>query len=273
VLDTTEGRVGLGLGALMVVLVVLGPALAPYPPGALGLGTPAAGPSRRHLLGLDGLGRDVLSRFLAGGGSVVLVPLAAVTLAFLVGGALGLFAAYRGGLVDQLLERLVDVLLTIPPLLFVLVVVAQAGTSRPVLVGVVGLVLVPWVARVVRGTAHGVVTADYVAAAETRGERVGWILRREILPNVAGPVVSAFGLYLTSAIVFVSTLSFLGLGEQPPSPDWGLAVAESRGLVSVNPWATLAPALGIGGLATSAMLLSDAALRRLDRDTGMTAWR
>jgi peptide/nickel transport system permease protein len=269
VLGTLEGRVGVLVGGLMVIVIGLGRLLAPYPADKIGVGIPGSPPSGEHLLGTDALGRDVLSRFLTGGTLVLVTPLAAVALAFLIGGMLGLLAAYRGGLTDLVIARTFDLLLTVPPLLTVLVLIVSIGTSVPVLILAVGLVLVPWVGRVARGAAQAVVTNDYVHAAVARGERTRWILRREVLPNVAAPLISTFGLYLTSAIVLVSTLSFLGLGDQPPSSSWGLMAAESRGFIATNPWATLAPALGIAALSVSIMLIADAITRHVVRHSGL----
>ncbi len=268
ILGTVEGRIGVSLGAVMIVVITAGRFAAPYPPDKIGVAIPGSAPSAAHLLGGDGLGRDVLSRLLTGGTSVLLVPLIAVSVAFLSGGALGLLAAYRGGITDQVVSRIFDILLTIPPLLTVLVLLAGLGRSPLVTILVVGLVFIPWVGRVARGAAQAVVTNDYVPAAVARGESTRWILRREVLPNVAAPLISAFSLYLTSGIVFVSTLSFLGLGEQPPSSSWGLMVAESRGFILANPVATLAPALGIAAVSVSFMLIADAMTRHVVRDTG-----
>lgn len=266
VLRTLEGRIGVGLSTVMVLLVVVGPFAAPYAPDRIGVAISGSPPSGAHLLGADALGRDVLSRFLTGGTSVLLTPLGAVTVSFLLGGALGLLAAYRGGVVDQVVSRLFDLLLTIPPLLTVLVLIVSLGRSPLVIILIVGLVFVPWVGRVTRGAAQDVVTDDYVHAALARGESTLWILRREILPNIAAPLISAFTLYLTSGIVFVSTLSFLGLGDQPPSSSWGLMVAESRGLIMTNPAATLVPAVGIAAVSVSFMLIADVATRHVVRD-------
>lgn len=248
ILGTREGRIGVPLGAVMMILIAGGRFVAPYPPDKIGVAIPGSAPSGKHLLGADGLGRDVLSRFLTGGTSVLVTPLGAVSMSFLLGGALGLLAAYQGGATDQILSRVFDLLLTIPPLLTVLVLLASLGRSPLVIILVVGLVFIPWVGRLARGAAQAVVSHDYVNAAVARGESTGWILRREVLPNIAAPMIGAFSLYITSGIVFVSTLSFLGLGDQPPSSSWGLMVAESRGFIVTNPAATLAPVLGIAAV-------------------------
>lgn len=262
IIGTLEGRIGVSLGAVVMVVITVGRFAAPYPPNKIGVATPGAAPSGAHLLGADGLGRDVLSRFLTGGLSVLVIPLGAVSVSFLLGSALGLLAAYRGGVTDQVISRAFDLLLT------VLVLLASLGHSPLVIILVVGLVFIPWVGRLARGAAQAVVTNDYVHAAVARGESTGWILRREVLPNIAAPMIGAFSLYLTSGIVFVSTLSFLGLGDQPPSSSWGLMVAESRGFIVANPVATLAPALGIAAVSVSFMLIADAVTRHVVRDTG-----
>lgn len=267
VLGTIEGRVGVPLCALMLLLILFGDRFAPYDPSKIGTGIPASTPSSHHLLGTDELGRDVFSRLLSGGRSVLLVPLAAVSLAFLIGGAIGMFAAYRRGVADQLISRTFDLLLAMPPLLVVLVLIVGLGTSKLTLVLTVGLVFVPWVGRLMRGSAQAVVTSEYVQAAVARGESTAWILRKEILPNIAAPLIGAFSLYLTSGIVFVATLSFFGLGDQPPSSNWGLMVAESRGFIDTNPWGTLAPAIAIALLSVSFTLVADAVTRHVVRDT------
>src|SRR5262249_11862533 len=261
------GRIGVPLGLLMVIIITVGRFAAPYPPDKIGVTVPGSAPSREHLLGADGLGRDVVSRFLTGGTSVLVTPLGAVSMSFLLGGAPGLLAAYRGGVTDQIISRTFDLLLTIPPLLTVLVLLASLGRSTLVIIVIVGLVFIPWVGRLARGAAQAVVTNDYVHAAVARGESTLWILRREILPNIAAPMIGSFTLYLTSGIAFVSTLSFLGLGDQPPSSNWGLMVAESRGFIMTNPAATLVPALGIAAVSVSCMLISDAITRHVVRDT------
>lgn len=261
---TLEGRIGLVILVIVGLIVILGPALAPFSPDEIGVGPAQSTPSGEHLLGTDQLGRDVFSRFLNGGSTVVLVPLAANTLGFLVGGLMGLLGAYQGGRIDAIVTRCFDLIIAIPSLLLTLVLIAGLGTSGLTLVAVVAIVTAPRAGRVVRGAAQTVVVNDYVAAARLRGESIRWVLTREILPNAAGPIVAIFSLYLTYAIIAISTLSFLGLGAQPPSSDWGLMVAEGRQVLPVNPWATLVPAFSIGLLAVAFTLLADS----IDRGPG-----
>jgi peptide/nickel transport system permease protein len=266
VLGSIEGRIGLVVGALMLGVIVFGRFFAPYSPDDIGVGLQTTGPSADHLFGTDNLGRDVFSRFLVGGDTILLVPLAAVMLAFVVGGGLGMLGAYARGAVDAVITRTFDLLLTLPPLLLVLVIIAGLGTSSVVLVLTVALVFLPRMGRVVRGATQAVVTNDYVAAAQARGERTHAILVREVLPNIAAPAIADFALRITYAIIFVATLNFLGLGAQPPEPDWGLMVAESRNFLSVQPWATLMPAAGIAALSISFNLIADALTRHLTRE-------
>jgi peptide/nickel transport system permease protein len=266
-LTSIEGRIGIALGLLMLGLIAFGRFFTPFEPAEIGTGPSAAGPSADHLLGTDHLGRDVLSRFLAGGDTILIVPLIAVTLAFVAGGGLGMLGGYLRGWPDALITRTFDLLLTLPPLLLVLVIIAGLGTSRVVLVLTVALVFLPRMGRVVRGATQAVVTNDYVAAAQARGERTSAIVVREVLPNIAAPAIADFALRITYAIIFVSTLNFLGLGAQPPKPDWGLMVAESRSFISVAPWATLAPAIAIAALSVSFNFIADALTRHLTRET------
>jgi peptide/nickel transport system permease protein len=267
IIGSVEGRIGLVLGVIMLALIAFGRFFAPYDPTEQLVGPQTTNPSSEHLLGSDNLGRDVFSRFLAGGDTILVVPLIAVALAFLAGGGLGMLGGYLRGWPDALITRTFDLLLTLPPLLLVLVIIAGLGTSRLVLVVTVALVFLPRMGRVVRGATQAVVTNDYVAAAQARGERTGAIVVREVLPNVAAPAIADFALRITYAVIFVSTLNFLGLGAQPPEPDWGLMVAESRAFIAVAPWATLGPAIGIAALSISFNFVADALTRHLTRET------
>jgi peptide/nickel transport system permease protein len=160
--------------------------------------------------------------------------------------------------------RAFDIVLSLPPLLIAIVLVSGLDRSRIALVVSVALVFTPRIGRVVRGATQGVVTNDYVSAAQARGERTAWILGREVLPNIAAPAIVDYALRLTWAILFISTLNFLGLGEQPPSSDWGLMIAQSRASIGVAPLATLAPAAGIVALAVSINLIGDALTKFLN---------
>jgi peptide/nickel transport system permease protein len=271
VMSTAEGRVGVVVTVVMLALVLIGPLVAPYPPNQLDPGAVLEGPSSAHVFGTDQLGRDVFSRFLWGGRTVIVVPFIAVTIACAIGAVLGIAAAYLGGVPDIVISRLFDFALTMPTLLIALVLIWALGTSAAVLVAVVALVFIPRLGRVFRGAAQGVVTQDYIAAAQARGERLGYILWRELTPNMIAIVIANYALFMTYAIIFVATLSFLGLGAQPPSSDWGLMVAQSFGFATTNPWATLAPSFGIAGLSLAFILLGDAVTRHLTSDVEASA--
>lgn len=264
VLSTTEGRLAAVLAVLLGALIVIGPFVA-HPTG-LGDSTPALPPSMAHPLGTDALGRDVWSRLLKGGTTVLLIPMVAVVLATGLGGALGLTSAYVGGRLDLFLTKVFDIMLSLPPLLVVLVVIAGFGPTDKVLIVTVCLVFAPSFGRVARGATQTIVVNLYVAAARARGESGRAIILREILPNVTAPLLAEFGLRMTYGILFVAGLSFLGLGVQPPQPDWGLMVAENRSILAVSPLASLAPALAVTGIAVCFNLFADALTKCLGGD-------
>lgn len=257
-LSIPEGAIGSFLLVAMLLLVLVGPALAPYPPDEVAVGAPASSPSATHLLGTDLLGRDVLSRFLTGGRSVLLLPLAAVAASIVAGSVLGLVAGCVGGRVDALLTRGIDIMLAIPSFLSVLVIIAALGTGNLVVVIAVAVVYTPSIARVVRGAAQSVRTREFVLAARARGDGLTWIALREVLPNINATLLVEIALRLTFAIMFIASLSFLGLGVQPPSSNWGVLVGENRSLLYQEPLAVLVPAIAIGLLAIAVNLIADA---------------
>jgi peptide/nickel transport system permease protein len=258
---TAEGRIGAAILIAFVLLIVIGPHVAPYPPNEIGAGPPAQGPSTEHLLGTDTLGRDILSRVLTGGGSVIVIPILGIVLAFVIGGFLGMLAGYLGGWTDVATTRSLDVLLSLPPLLMILVVVSTAGASTTVLVLAVAVVYGPRIARVLRGATRGPATREYVLAAQARGERPSRIVLREILPNIYPTFFVEFASRLSYAVIFIATLNFLGLGLQPPSSNWAVMVADSRESVSSAPLATIVPAVAIGLLSVGIGLIADAVSR------------
>ncbi|BCB75357.1 ABC transporter permease [Phytohabitans flavus] len=259
--------VTVGGAALLLALGValLGPLLAPFDPVAIA-GRPRLGPSAEHLLGTDQLGRDLLSRVLHGGWSVVAVPTLATLVAFGIGAAIGVWTGLAGGHRDLVTSRLVDVLISLPPLLMAIVFISAFGSSAVVLVGVTALFFVPRVVRVVRGATAAVVASDYVAASRARGDSTTQILRRDVVPNISGQLVVEFGARLSNVVMFVATLNYLGLGVHPPQPSWGLMVAENTLLLRTNPLAVLVPAALIAALAVGVSLVSDRVAERLAVD-------
>ncbi len=258
------------IGAVMLTFVLLvafvGPAVAPYSPTAA-VGPPLSGPSSHDLLGTDEIGRDVLSRVLHGGYSVVLLALAATALAYASGLVVGLVAGYVRNWVDPLLMRGVDVLLAFPPMLFLLVLITATGTSVAALVIGVALVQAPGVARLVRTVTLEASVRGYVEAAVARGEGTPAILRREILPNISPALIADATLRYTFSVLLIAAANFLTIGLQPPASDWGLMVSQNQQYIALNPWSVAAPVAMIAMLTIGVNLLGDAIGRSLGRST------
>ena len=259
-----SGAIGVAILLFVIAVAVFGPLVAPHPP-TKPVGVPLSGPSGTSPLGTDYLGRDVLSRVLYGGRSVLGLAAAATALAYLVGLAVGLVAGYTRSLVDPLLMRSVDVMLCFPPLLFLLVLIAGAGSSVGVLVIGVAFVQAPQISRIVRTATLEVSVRGYVEAAVARGERVPAVIIREVLPNILGPVLVDAGLRFTYSILIIASVNFLGLGLQPPNSDWALMIGENRSYLAVNSLAVLAPAAMIAILTIGVNLTGDAVARSLGR--------
>jgi ABC-type dipeptide/oligopeptide/nickel transport system permease subunit len=212
-------------------------------------------------LGTDFLGRDVLSRVLHGGWSVLRLSVLTTVLTYLIGVSAGMLAGLSRSPVDPLLMRTVDVLMSFPQLLLLLLLIAGAGTSEGILILGLVLVLFPGVVRIVRTATLEVSTTGYVEAAVARGERTGAIMRREVLPNIAPVILADLGVRFSVAVILAASVNFLGLGAKPPAADWGLMVAENRAIVATNIWAVLVAAALLGALTVSVNLLADAYVR------------
>jgi peptide/nickel transport system permease protein len=250
--------------AAALAVALLGPLVAPNSPTAI-IAAPFSGPAGGHPLGTDAIGRDVLSRVLGGGRSVVLYAGAATLLAYLAGGTLGLVAGYARSVVDPVVMRIVDVMLAFPPLIVLLLLAAGIGRGGLVLVIGVAAINVPMIARVVRTLALEVGVRGYVEAAVLRGERTPYILARELLPNMAGPLAADAGVRFTASILAIAALNFLGLGIQPPAADWSTMIAENRDAITLQPLAVAAPALLIALLSISVNSTADVLARSLGR--------
>lgn len=259
---TPSGAIGLSLLIGVLVIALFGPLFAPHSITAT-VGPPGQPPSSSALLGTDFLGRDVLSRVLHGGLSVVLLGGAATALAYLVGVTIGLVAGYSRSIIDPILMRGVDVLLAFPALLILLLLVSGLGTHVWVLLIGVALVQLPGIARVIRTTTLEASTRGYVEAAAARGERMPAVLRREILPNIAPVLLADFGIRFGVSIVLIASMNFLSLGLTPPKADWGLMISENRDYISLNLWSVLAPAIMLALLTISVNLTADAYVRSL----------
>jgi peptide/nickel transport system permease protein len=264
-----SAQVGLLAGGIVVLVAVIGPFFAPHSPSAP-VSFPFDGPSSKAFLGTDLLGRDVLSRVLWGGRSVLALAIVATLVAYAIGLTIGMVAGYVGSLVDEVLMRAMDVLLAFPALLFLLIVATGAGHSKVALVLSVAIVHVPGIARIVRAATLEVAVRSYVEAAVVRGEKTSALLRREILPNALGPIFADAGLRLTSSILLIASVNFLGLGLQPPAADWALMISENRGGITLQPWVIVVPALLLAALTISVNLVADAIARTLGVSTETT---
>lgn len=240
-----------------VLAAVAWPWLAPQDPAVQDASAVFEGPGRDHLLGADSFGRDVFSRILAGSRDVLVIAPVAVALAVVVGTAIGLTVGYAGGLADTAAMRLLEAVAVLPPLFPVLLAVSLLGSSRLVLVVVIAFAFVPLVTWTVRAATLVEREKPYVEAAQLRGERDPWIAVREILPNITGPIVVESTVRLADGIFAIATLSFIGLGAPPGSPDWGAQVAENRVYVQNAWWTVLFPALAVASLIVAVSLVAD----------------
>jgi len=232
-------------------VAVFAPLIAPYGEAEI-FPQPYAPWGGEHLLGTDQIGRDVLSRLIYGARNTIGIALATTFLSFLIGGGLGLIAAINRSWLDQLLSRAVDVLMAIPSLIFALMLLSVFGSSIGSLILIIAVLDSTRVFRLTRSVAVSVVVMDFVEAARLRGEGLGWIMRREILPNIMPPLVAEFGLRFSFVFLIIASLSFLGVGIQPPTADWGSMVRESASLIQFAQYdlkAGLTPLLPAGAIA------------------------
>ena len=258
---TPRGAGGLTISGFVVLLAIVGPFIAPHDPTvSVGqtFGPPGSG---NGLLGGDVLGRDVLSRVLAGGWLLLAVAVAATALGVILGVMLGVTAAYAGRWKDGLIMRVVDIFLAFPQLVFALLLVSVAGTHIWLLILAVGLSHAPQVARVVRSAALDVCERDYVKAVELYDTPSLRVMMGEVLPNILSVVMVEFGLRFTFSILIIAGMSFLGFGLQPPTPNWGLMINENRIGLVVNPWAVIVPAALIAVLTVGLNTFTDAIAR------------
>jgi peptide/nickel transport system permease protein len=257
---TPRGLVGLLLTGIVVVAAAGGPFVAPHSSTEF-VTSPFAAPSSHTLLGGDALGRDVLSRVLTGGWLLLSAATASAVLGVAAGVALGVMAAYFGRLTDGLIMRTVDVFLAFPQVVFVLLLVSVAGTHLWLIVAAVGMSHAPQVARVIRASALDVCERDFVRAVELLRVPAWKVLAGEVLPNLTSVVMVEFGLRLTYSIIVIASLSFLGFGLQPPSPNWGQMINENREGIASNVWGVAAPTILVAALSVGLNTFTDAVAR------------
>ncbi|KAB2848209.1 MAG: ABC transporter permease [Hyphomicrobiaceae bacterium] len=259
-----ELKAGLVIVGTIVVLAVLAPWIAPHPWDTIAIKQRFLPPNPVHWLGTDDYGRDVLSRVLMGGHLSIAMGVAATVISVVIGVPIGLAAGYFKGATDEVLMRAADVLMAIPPIMLGLLVLAVTPPALWKTALAVGLVYVPPIARVTRSVTLALAEEEFIQAARARGETSLFILLRELLPNAWPPLIVEASLRVTYAILLSSALSFLGLGAQPPSSDWGLMIAEARQFIDQAPWIALAPGFAMCILVIGINLMGDGLRERLD---------
>jgi peptide/nickel transport system permease protein len=239
--------VGLTIIAINLIMAIFAPLIAPFDQTTV-LGDAWADPDAHHWLGLDNLGRDLLSRLIYGARMSIGLSLVITALSFFIGIVSGFAAAVAGGWIDQALSRFVDLLLSMPTLIFAFVILSVLGSGLGVLIVTIAVLDSTKVFRLARSVAVGLVSLEFVEAARLRGEGWWWIITREILPNAIPPLTAEFGLRFCFTFLFIAALSFLGLGVQPPNADWGSMVKDYRDMINFGNAAPIYPAAAIAVL-------------------------
>ena len=261
-----SGAIGLAIVAAHVGVALVAPAIVPYDFAQQDPSAMFQGPTSGHWLGGDHLGRDVLTRTLLGGREAIFISTLATAVAVFWGGLFGIVLAFAGRLVDEAAMRLVDAMLAIPWILFVMLFVAALGTGTAVLIPVLGISYGLSIVRIVRAAALDVVTREFVLAAQARGERRLVIVVHEMLPNVFDTLAVQAAMTWSWMLLGFSSLSFLGFGATPPTPDWGLMISDARTTMMVSPMAVLAPMVALSSLIIGINLLSDGLAKALGVD-------
>ena len=256
-----SAKIGLLLILLYSFCAIFAPWLAPYGETDV-VGDSYTAWSPEFWLGTDNLGRDVLSRLIYGARNTISIAFFTTILAFVVGGLAGMVAAVRGGWIDQGLSRIVDILMAIPQLIFALLILSVVGTNTVSLILVIALLDATRVFRLSRAVAMNVIVQDFVEAARLRGEGLVWLIWREVLPNTLPPLIAEFGLRFCFVFLFISALSFLGLGIQPPTADWGSMVRENAVMISFGDFTPLIPALAVALLTIGVNFVVDWVLHK-----------
>ncbi|TSJ62618.1 ABC transporter permease [Starkeya sp. 3C] len=256
--------IGSAVLLLLIVVAVAAPWIVPYRFDEMSILNRLKPPSLRNWLGTDEFGRDVFSRTLIGARLSLLMGFAATAVSLAIGVPLGLWAGYRRGRVDEIVMRSTDVLLSFPPIMLGLLLLAVTPPSLWKMIVAVGIVYVPSTVRLTRSVTLDLAGEEFVQAARARGERTSYILHAEILPNAWPPIMVEASLRVTFAILLGAALSFIGLGAQPPSSDWGLMIAEARPLIDRAPWVAIAPGIAMGITVIAVNLLGDGLREALD---------
>ena len=271
VMSRPSGAVGLCLVVCHLILAVISPYIAPFDYRTMNAAMMLTGPDGVHLLGTDHLGRDVFSRTIQGGREAILVTGIATPIAVTWGGMVGIFFGLIGGRVDEVMMRFVDAFLSLPWILKMLVLIVTFGTGIEVLIPTLSFFYGIPVIRIARAATHDVVARDFVAAARARGHSRMTIMRRELLPNVLDALMVEGAMRWSWMLLAFSSLSFLGFGVSPPTPDWGLMIADARGFMSFAPWGVLGPVIALSTLIIGINLTADALAKALGIDRAQKA--
>ena len=255
------GKLGVAVVVFWLIIIVIGPSIAPFHEmdmeGDDSFLDAYSGEYGTFYLGTDHIGRDTYSRILFGARNTIGISLVATLLAYLVGITLGILAAVKGGWIDMGISRVNDAILALPTIMLGLIVIAAFGSSIIVLILTAALIYATSVFRIARALGQDIMVQDFVEAAHARGEGVWWIIRAEVLPNAAMPLATDFGLRLVFVVLFISSLSFLGLGIQPPASDWGSMVRENLQGLTYGSYAAIWPALAIASFTIAINLIVD----------------
>ena len=251
-----SARFGIFVVVFYIVTAVFAPVLTPYGESEIVAGEYEPW-SSEYLLGTDNLGRDMLTRLIYGARNTIGIAFITTILAFFIGCVAGFLAATLGGWTDQAISRVVDILMAIPQLIFALMILTIVGTAIPILVIVIAVLDSTRVFRLARAVAMNIVVMDFVEVARLRGEGLWWIMRREVLPNALPPLVAEFGLRFCFVFLLLAALSFLGLGIQPPTADWGSMVRDNATLITFGDFTPLLPAASIALLTVGVNFIVD----------------
>ena len=271
VVSRPSGAIGLTLVVVHLVLALISPLIVPYDYTKMNSALMLAGPDGAHWLGTDHVGRDVFTRVLLGGREALLVTGVATPVAVTWGGFVGIFFGLVGGRIDEVMMRVVDAFLSLPWILKMLVLIVTFGTGIEVLIPTLAFFYGIPVIRVARAATHDVVARDFVLSARARGHGRMAIIRHELLPNVLDTLMVEGAMRWSWMLLAFSSLSFLGFGVSPPTPDWGLMIADARGYMSFAPWGVLGPVIALSSLIIGINLTADALAKALGIDRAQKA--
>ena len=251
-----SARIGMGIVILNLLVALFAPLIAPYGETSV-VGDVWESSSAKFLIGTDHLGRDLFTRMVYGARNTIALALITTALSFLAGALLGLIAAVKGAWTDQLISRAIDIIMAFPTLIFALMILSVVGSSTINLIFTIALIDLTRVYRLSRAVAMDIEVMEFVEAARLRGEGLWWLIRHEILPNALPPLIAEFGLRFCFVFLFIASLSFLGLGLQPPLADWGAMVKENAGAITFGIFIPLIPAAAIAVLTVGINLIVD----------------